>query len=137
MSKQSIVYGSIKNNIVASDLVAERANRDFDHDNGEILCKTLNVRGHWEKKKAFNEFLQSDPILKNTHKFYEMNQEEMQEYQMKRLRRAFELKKDEWFINHDPSRLQWSYQLLGKMHGSLHQSMFCLCLQNLTSEKQA
>ena len=78
--------------------------------------------------------LESDPELRNTHKFYEMNQEEVQLFQMKRLRRAYELKKDEWFVNHDPWQLRWSYLLQGEMHLSLHQSMFCLCLEKLTTE---
>lgn len=56
---------------------------------------------------------------------------------MKRLRRAYELKKDDWFINHDPSQLRWSYLLQGEMHCSLHQSMFCLCLEKLTTDEQA
>jgi len=34
MSKQEIVYGSIKNKIVSSDLINERNNRDFDISKG-------------------------------------------------------------------------------------------------------
>lgn len=56
---------------------------------------------------------------------------------MKRFRRAYELKKDEWFTNHDPTRMQWSYLILGEMHAHLNQSMFATCIQNLTTESQA
>ena len=45
MSKEKIIYGSIKRKIVSSDLIHERANRDFDNDNGEVLMKTLSFHG--------------------------------------------------------------------------------------------
>jgi len=44
--------------------------------------------------------MESDPVLRNTHKFYEMTVEEMWEHQMKKTRRAFELDKKKWFIDH-------------------------------------
>lgn len=47
MSKEKIVYGSIKNKVVSSDLLAERANRDFDDENGEVLLKAFNVRNYY------------------------------------------------------------------------------------------
>ena len=105
MSKSKIVYGSIKRKIVSSDLLDERANRDFDHDNGEIVEKALSFEGHWDKKKKFVQVMTADPILKNSHKFYEMTSEEHQVSQMKKLRRAFELMKDEWFVNQSPSTM--------------------------------
>jgi CMP-N-acetylneuraminic acid synthetase len=36
----------------------------------------------------------NDPVLKNSHKFYEMTREEMWIDHMKKLRRAYELQKD-------------------------------------------
>ena len=37
MKKSNIVYGSVKNKIVASDLVDERKNRDFDLKDGLLF----------------------------------------------------------------------------------------------------
>ena len=78
MSKEKIVYGSIKRKIVSSDLIQERANRDFDDENGEVLFKTLCVGGPFEHRQEFLKVLDSDPILQNSHKFYEMTSEELQ-----------------------------------------------------------
>ena len=47
MSKVDIVYGSIKQKIMSSDLIEERANRDFDDDNGQIVEKSLSIGGHF------------------------------------------------------------------------------------------
>lgn len=37
MKNSKIVYGSVKNKVVASDLVAERSNRDFELEGGNIF----------------------------------------------------------------------------------------------------
>lgn len=54
---------------------------------------------------------------------------------MIKLRRAYEINKQKWFIDQHPSHLPWAYPLLGKMHGSLHQCMFNLTLENMASEE--
>lgn len=46
MSKESIVYGSIKRKIVASDLLKERANKDFDDEGGEAINKYIDTIGY-------------------------------------------------------------------------------------------
>lgn len=103
MSKEKIVYGSIKNKVVSSDLLAERANRDFDDENGKALINRFDLGGFFHQREEIQKVIENDPLLRNTHKYYEMSTEEMQTFQMKRLRRAYEIKKDEWFVNHDPS----------------------------------
>lgn len=57
--------------------------------------------------------MDSDPILRNTHKFYDMGREEMWQTQMKKFRRAFELDKEKWFHQHECNKIFWSYTGLG------------------------
>ena len=45
--------------------------------------------------------IDNDPILRNTHKFYEMTREEAIEYNLKKMRRLYELKKDTLFKNYN------------------------------------
>ena len=48
MSK--ITLGSIKNRIVASDLISERANRDFDNEGNDALLNLLDPKAvsYWK-----------------------------------------------------------------------------------------
>ena len=69
------MYGSVKNKIVASDLVEERKNRDFQLKDDKLF----NHIDYYNDYKAFQDadkFLENDPILRNSHKFYEMSREE-------------------------------------------------------------
>ena len=89
MSKEEIVDGSMKNKITSSDLLNERKNRDFDISTNpffEILDK-----GYLKSQENNWEMIKNDPIIKNSHKFYEMTREEMWIDHMKKLRRAYEL----------------------------------------------
>ena len=72
MSKEKIIYGSIKRKIVSSDLINERANRDFENDDGDALNRPLNFHGLLEDVKVAEKITAEDPILRNTHEFYEM-----------------------------------------------------------------
>ena len=78
----------------------------------------------------------NDPVLKNTHKYYEMTKEERWIDHMKKLRRAWELKKNEWFINYNPKYPLWSNYLLGQNMSALNQSMFLISLENICDEEQ-
>ena len=40
-NKEKVVYGSIKNKITATDLVNERANKDFDDAKGDGILSVL------------------------------------------------------------------------------------------------
>jgi len=57
--------------------------------------------------------MQSDPILKNTNKWYEMTTEEMWEFHMKKTNRAWQLNKEKWFINHRCNDIIWSHPMHG------------------------
>ena len=75
-SKDNVIHGSIKRKIVSSDLLSERANRDFDNENGDAINKALSAGGLFEDWKELEKVLYSDPILRNSHEFYEMSAKE-------------------------------------------------------------
>ena len=70
-----ITYGSVKNKIVASALLEERANRDFELEGGSIF-KHLDYFNNYDHYVQFDRFMQSDPVLRNSHSFYDMTREE-------------------------------------------------------------
>ena len=109
---KSIVMGSWKNKIVASCLLEERDKKDFTIDHGEVFGPILN-KEHYQRCADAMKFMESDPILRNTHKFYEMTIEEMWEHQMKKCRRAFELDREKWFYKHKCNQIIWSSVMLG------------------------
>lgn len=66
--------GSIKNKIVAQDLLEERSHKNFDQE--EL---TVALFGGKEELTDFREhiaLMESDPILRNTEKWYDMTREE-------------------------------------------------------------
>lgn len=68
------VYGSIKNKIVASDLISERQNCDFDQR--ELREVLLMGKDYVERYDRYVKNMEADPILKNSEKFYEYSREE-------------------------------------------------------------
>jgi hypothetical protein len=54
---------------------------------------------------------------------------------MKKLRRAYELDREKWFIKHNPNNGMWGYPLLGQNPSTLHLNMFLLTLKNMTTEE--
>ena len=65
MSK--IVYGSVERQIVSSDLIEERAKKNFKASLDEIFDSD-NYRRALEGRA----FMESYPELANSHKFYDM-----------------------------------------------------------------
>ena len=71
MEKKQIVEGSWKRKIVSSDLLEERQKCDFDKK--EAVAKLVDEK---MIKETFDLlWMQKDPILKNTHKFFDMTRE--------------------------------------------------------------
>ena len=127
MSKQPI-QGSWKNKIVASDLQEERDKQDFDSTKGGGLVGVLN-QDYSQRLWDALAFMESDPILKNTHKFYEMTKEEMWEHHMQKLKRARELDTDgKWFQKHECNYTIWGYVHLGQNMSVLNYTMFLLTI---------
>lgn len=46
-----------------------------------------------------DRFMANDPVLRNSHHFYEMSREEQMHTNMVKLRRAFDLRKKDWFVD--------------------------------------
>jgi hypothetical protein len=44
-----------------------------------------------------NKIIENDPIMRNSHHWYEMSRGEQMHTNMRKLARAYELKKKEWF----------------------------------------
>ena len=74
-SNQDIVYGSVKNKIVSSDLLQERSNMDF-HIEGGIIFKHMDYYVDFDQWQKDDKFMENDPVLRNSHEFYEMTREE-------------------------------------------------------------
>jgi len=70
------VDGSWKNKIVATDLQEERDKRDFE----DVKPDGLNPLTDPDTQTRFYDsvnFHINDPVLRNTHKYYEMTREEI------------------------------------------------------------
>ena len=70
MSKP-IIQGSIDRKIVSSDLIEERAHRDFTGTMSEMLKGPA-----YERMAEATAFMESHPDLINSHKFYDMTRSE-------------------------------------------------------------
>ena len=73
--------------------------------------------------------------MRSTEKFYEMTREEMWINHMQAARRAFELDKKKWFLDHHPSLPRFSDGRLGQSCMTLNQTMFLLAIQNMCNDK--
>ena len=72
MSKTNpIIHGSIDRKIVSSDLIEERAKKDWSGSIREVL----HAPGYVRMDEAV-EFMESHPGLANSHKFYDMTRGE-------------------------------------------------------------
>ena len=81
--------------------------------------------------------MESDPILNNTHKFYDMNKEEMWEHHMKKLKRAKELDTEgKWFDKHECNQTIWGFAHLGQNMSVLNYTMFALTINNMMTDEQ-
>jgi hypothetical protein len=89
--------GSIKNKIVASDLEDERAHCNFDQK--ELTLKLFKDQESLNDVLEDIRIMESDPILRNTEKWYELNRDETFDLQLKKVARYYELYKEKYFTN--------------------------------------
>lgn len=66
--------GSVKNNIVASDLEKERANIAFDQKEMQVYLH--GGEDPYNAKMHYHRIFDKHPELRNHHKFYEMTPHE-------------------------------------------------------------
>ena len=75
--KNKVVYGSVKNKITASDLIEERKSKNFK---SEFLLHDLGLYHYSHLRDSLDKIMAADPIMRNTHKFYELSPAELQTY---------------------------------------------------------
>ncbi|CDW74570.1 acyl-oxidase family protein [Stylonychia lemnae] len=127
--------GSIKDKVVAEDLLAERKNLNFDQ-----LELTNFVFGGEENYKNYQEWtkiLESDPILHNHHEFYEFTREEQIEHNLQKVKRMYEIDKKKYFQDYSEGYFQWYYYIFkGISPYGLHSTMFVSCIDCLSDDEQ-
>ena len=73
--------GSVKNKIVAQELLEERANLNFDKDQAFAFFNPMKDVN--DLQDAVNKLIDENPDIQNTHKVYEMTREELFQHKMK------------------------------------------------------
>lgn len=89
--------------------------------------------------KEMSQIMADDPIMRNSHHFYEMTREEKMSTHMQKMHRAYQLYKKEWFV--DISEQQPGVHYMndinqGGMVCSLHFLMFLDSLQSFSTPEQ-
>ena len=121
MSKR--VAGSIKSKIVATELVEERAKSNFDHD--ELYTTYYSDPISREIRERVFKEMEEDPILRNTHKFYEMTTKEAQLELMKKTNHMYFKKERSFYTSAEAvPELQWPLAYQGQCLFALHYTMF-------------
>lgn len=65
----------MKNKVVSSDLLEERSKRDFEIE-GNNIFRHVDYYMDFEHYESMDKFCENDPILRNSHLFYDMTREE-------------------------------------------------------------
>ena len=122
--------------IVATELVEERANCNFDKAELHAL---LNPDEEENKMiEWYENDRDSDPVLKPTHKFYEQTREEIQLGMMKKLNHNYfksEESRQKYFHARPTSSYIWSYAHQGQPMINLHQTMFATTVEQFGTEQ--
>lgn len=134
------VAGSLKNKVVASELLEERANCNFDQQKMRVL-----VHGGQEQFDIYKELMDdmAAPELQNTFGYMEKDVNGKQIELWHRNKYVFEklghkyIKNDKRDIAFDFPYIQWSLSSQGQAPGlGLHGTMFWLTVQNLSNDEQ-
>ena len=119
------MHGSVKNKIVAPELLKERQNCNFDRNELKNMFWVDE-----ESKSVYDKCqhdVENDPNLHLTHKFYEWTPEEKQEMWMKKLKYLW-FKSPEsrrlYFQNGNHPQYGWTFAHHGQPMITLHLSMF-------------
>lgn len=81
----------------------------------------------WEEYKAQMHDMESDPVLCNTEKWYDMTREEQLELGFQRARRVYELNKSKYYHNYEVSYIPWySAMFQGVVSRSIHISSYTI-----------
>ena len=99
------VLGSVKNSIIATELVEERRKCDFDQNEIKSLLVDPEAKKIMDKTKYD---LENDPKLKFTHKYYEWTPQEIQQMWMQKLNYLW-FHKDRKFYFKDGHQINFSW----------------------------
>lgn len=69
--KEQVVHGSVKNKIVAPELIEERAKCAFDQQ--ELKIMMMGGKDYYQNKLYLHTLFSSYPETRNHYKFYEMS----------------------------------------------------------------
>lgn len=132
-NSKPIIPGSIKNKIVASDLLAERANCDFN----QAALREILYQGPSEIARidSIVEDFNKDPVLRSSEKFYELTRAEQQELLLKKMRHLYDNYRDKYFTNFKPFFVPWfAVGIQGVLPFGLTYTMFYLTVAHLADE---
>ena len=115
---------------MSSDLIQERANKDFKADPAEITSKELVA-----ETQEVNAFQASVPELVNTHKWYDMTREEQLERLYKMANCAYKHGKQRFFLDHECIKLGWIHNLQGENPLNLNYTMFLQTLEGMCNDE--
>jgi hypothetical protein len=127
------VPGSIKNKIVNTDLLEERANRDFDQTEMRNLLHDQEQMRFYDK--VFDD-MRDHPEIANTHKFYDMSREDQKSHLMKRAFLLYKLNKELYFYTARPDFNQWFFGHQGLSPLGLQYTMFYMSMDKFCNEEQ-
>ena len=131
MSAQKRVAGSVKNKVVATELVEERKNLNFDQ--AEIF-KFYNHDPNAPKDYEYMlNHMRTNPDFANTHKYYDMTREEKMHHWMKKLNTASKLNHDFYIRQRPRGTFYWPLVHLGQAPVGLHHIMFTTAIEALTT----
>jgi len=131
------VPGSVKNKVVATDLLEERANCNFDQEKLRVI-----LHGGELQFKIYKDMLDdfSVPELRNTFAYMEADVNEKQIDMWKRMKYMYEHLGAK-YIKNNPSfdfpYVHWPLSFQGQPPAfGLHTSMFWLTIENLSNDEQ-
>jgi hypothetical protein len=99
----------MKDKIVHPDLQAERDGACFDNDE----LKTFLMGGAETRKEAedFRALIENEPLLKPSHKWFDMTREEKMEQMYKRMERLYQIDKEKYYLKYE-QKTNFSYTWL-------------------------
>eukprot|EP00347_Sterkiella_histriomuscorum_P006528 403352422 len=127
--------GSIKNKIVADDLLEERKNLNFNQE--ELTHLFFGSKEFYEEFNEHIRFMEADPLLRNDQTWYELTREEQMELLMKKARRVYEINRKKYYHDYEVGYFQWFYIMFkGIFPLGLSMTMFMTCIESLADDEQ-
>lgn len=104
-----LIAGSLKTKVVASDLLEERKNLDFDQKElSYLFFGSKEVYEDWHIKVSQ---IINDPVLRKEADWYEKNRELQLVRNIQRVRRLYEIDKKRWFLDNENDYYSWVWYI--------------------------